>query len=239
METEYAMKVRIKFSKYGNMRFIGHLDVMRFFQKAFRRAGIDVAFTEGMSPHMILSFANPLGVGLSGYGEYADVELRTPISTKEALDRLNRASVEGIDFLDVRQVQEGKAGKAMSLVEAADYIVRFRDGYEPPKGWPGILMDFIRQDHIPFEKETKSGKKEVDLKPMILDAHTEEDGGVFLKLSAGSSANLRPELLINACAATAGFELPPFALSVSRMELYAAGENGGYISLNDLGTTIP
>ena len=57
------LKVRIKFAKHGVMKFIGHLDVMRYFQKALRRAEIEVKFSEGMSPHMIMSFAAPLGVG--------------------------------------------------------------------------------------------------------------------------------------------------------------------------------
>ena len=70
------MKVRIKFAKSGAMRFIGHLDVMRFFQKAIRRAGIDVAYSEGFSPHQIMSFAAPLGVGLSSNGEYLDLEVK-------------------------------------------------------------------------------------------------------------------------------------------------------------------
>ena len=63
------MKARIKFAKWGAMRFIGHLDVMRYFQKALRRADIDVAYSEGFSPHQIMSFAAPLGVGLTSNGE--------------------------------------------------------------------------------------------------------------------------------------------------------------------------
>ena len=90
------MRVRVKFSKYGVMKFIGHLDVMRYFQKAMRRAGIDIAYSEGMSPHMIMSFAQPLGVGLTSDGEYMDVELRTPIASDEAIRRLNEVGVEGI-----------------------------------------------------------------------------------------------------------------------------------------------
>ena len=57
------MKVRIKFSKQGPVKFVGHLDTMRYFQKAIRRAGLPVAFSGGYSPHMIMSFAAPLGVG--------------------------------------------------------------------------------------------------------------------------------------------------------------------------------
>ena len=89
------MKVRIKFAKHGVMKFIGHLDVMRYFQKALRRAEIEVKFSEGMSPHMIMSFAAPLGVGLTSDGEYVDIELNTPVSTEEAVRRLNGVMVEG------------------------------------------------------------------------------------------------------------------------------------------------
>ena len=57
------MKIRIKFSKQGAMKFIGHLDTMRYFQKAMRRADVDIRYSEGFSPHQIMSFAAPLGVG--------------------------------------------------------------------------------------------------------------------------------------------------------------------------------
>ena len=66
------MKARIKFRKYGALRFIGHLDVMRFFQKVMRRADIPIAFTTGYSPHMIMSFAVPLGVGMESLGDEND-----------------------------------------------------------------------------------------------------------------------------------------------------------------------
>ncbi len=127
------MKARVKFSKQGNMKFIGHLDVMRYFQKAIRRAGIDIAYTEGLSPHMIMSFASPLGVGLTSDAEYMDIELRTPIPSREAIDALNRVGVEGITVTGFYEIPEDKANKAMTLVAAADYTVRFRAGYEPER----------------------------------------------------------------------------------------------------------
>ena len=66
------MKVRIKFTKEGPMKFVGHLDTMRYFQKAIRRAELPIAFSGGYSPHMIMSFAAPLGVGVTSTGEYFD-----------------------------------------------------------------------------------------------------------------------------------------------------------------------
>ena len=79
------MKLRIKFRKYGPVRFIGHLDVMRFFQKANRRAELDVAYTGGFSPHQIMSFAAPLGVGLTSNGEYMDLEVHSLTSCEDVM----------------------------------------------------------------------------------------------------------------------------------------------------------
>lgn len=73
----FSVKVRVKFSKHGVLKFIGHLDVMRYFQKAIRRAGIDIAYSAGFSPHQIMSFAAPLGVGLESNGEYMDIEVHS------------------------------------------------------------------------------------------------------------------------------------------------------------------
>ena len=89
------------------MKFIGHLDMMRFFQKVLRRAEIDIAFTEGFSPHMVMSFALPLGVGMTSDSEYVDIEIKTPISTREALERLNSVMVEGVQVTGFRQIEDG------------------------------------------------------------------------------------------------------------------------------------
>ena len=82
------MKIRIKFAKQGTMKFIGHLDVMRYFQKAMRRADVDIRYSEGFSPHQIMSFASPLGVGLTSVGEYMDIEVHSTDSSAEMERRL-------------------------------------------------------------------------------------------------------------------------------------------------------
>ena len=90
------MKIRIKFSKHGNMKFIGHLDIMRYFQKAIRRAEIDIVYSEGFSPHQKISFAAPLGVGLLSEGEYMDIEVHTSKPSQEMIKALNAVMAEGI-----------------------------------------------------------------------------------------------------------------------------------------------
>lgn len=90
------MKIRIKFAKIGPVKYVGHLDMLRYFQKLMRRAGIDITYSEGFNPHQKMSFAAPLGVGVAGQGEYVDIEANTTFSSEESVKRLNDASVEGI-----------------------------------------------------------------------------------------------------------------------------------------------
>ena len=71
------MKLRMSFGKEGIVKFIGHLDIMRYFQKAFRRANVDITYSQGYHPHPCLSFASPLGVGLESRGEYLDMEVNS------------------------------------------------------------------------------------------------------------------------------------------------------------------
>ena len=94
------MKARIKFAKYGVIRFIGHLDLMRYFQKAVRRAGIDIAYSEGYNPHQIMSFASPLGLGITSDGEYLDIALNSDIDKDDIVNALNAQMVDGVKILD-------------------------------------------------------------------------------------------------------------------------------------------
>lgn len=234
------MKVRIKFAKEGAMKFIGHLDIMRYFQKAVKRAGLQAAFSEGFSPHMIMSFAAPLGVGITSTGEYFDMELKSAYSSEEMKDRLNQAMAEGMRILSVRQVEEGKAGKAMSLVAAADYQVAFREGKEPVPGWEEKLQEFAALPSVNIWKKTKKSEKEVDIRPYIYKLD-EKDGVIRMTLAAGSSNNTKPELVMEAFCAFCGVPYHPLDFTVHRSEIYAdTGSEGNrcLVSLQDLGEDI-
>lgn len=234
------MKVRVKFSKKGSMKFIGHLDVMRYFQKLIRRAGIDVAFTEGFNPHMIMSFASPLGIGLTSDAEYMDIELLSPISSQEAIERMNQAGTDELEVTGFVQIPEGKADKAMTLVAAADYTVRFRTGHEPSVDWQSGLEDFLTRETILVMKKTKRSEKEVDIRPMIYEWSL-QDNTIFLKLASGSVANLKPELVMDTYLKTLGIEPDPFAYEINRCEIYAdlgTDSERKLVSLYDLGKKI-
>ena len=100
------MKIRIKFRKQGAVKFVGHLDIMRYFQKVMRRADVDIRYSEGFSPHQIMSFAAPLGVGLTSNGEYVDIEVNSTESSQEMVSRINAANVEGITVTSYRKLPD-------------------------------------------------------------------------------------------------------------------------------------
>ena len=221
------MKIRIKFRKYGTMKFIGHLDVMRYFQKAIRRAEVNIRYSEGFSPHQIMSFAAPLGVGITSKGEYVDIEVLDTENSKKMVDRLNAVMAEGFEIAEYRLLPD-TAANAMSSVAAADYTLTFRPGYEPEneseEEWFRKFTAFFDQPQVIVLKKTKKGEREMDLKPFVYELKVRKEGEIpalFMKVSAGSAANIKPELVLDAYYASLEEERPQFAFMTEREEVYA------------------
>ena len=213
------MKARIKFRKYGCMKFIGHLDIMRFFQKVMRRADIPIAFTGGFSPHMIMSFANPLGVGLTSDGEYFDIELTEEIDMKLAVKRMNEVSVEGIDIVNMVPISDDKKQTGMSIVAAADYLSSLKSGTFP-NDWKERAALFMEQPAITVLKKSKKSEKEVDIKPMIYEFEV-RDESVYMQVATGSVENLKPELVMQALCEFLSVDLETVSFAHHRLEVYA------------------
>ena len=175
------MNVRVRFAKYGAVKFIGHLDVLRYFQKAVRRSGLKIAYSQGFHPHQIMSFASPLGVGITSEGEYMDMELVADYTPKEIVDALNEAMVEGFMVLSARILPEPENGRkretAMSLVTASDYLVTVKetDTFFKKMSLEALQEAwgrFYNQENIPVTKIIKKSNKEtdIDLKPFLYGA---------------------------------------------------------------------
>lgn len=222
------MKIRIKFSKQGQIKFIGHLDMVRYFQKVMRRADVDVAYTEGFSPHQKMSFAAPLSVGVISRGEYFDIEVNSTKSTAEMLDRINTQNVEGVEVLSYKLLPDD-AKNAMSIVAGADYIAYTSEFTKEE------IEAFMAQKEITVLKKTKKSEKEVDIRPMIFDMRL-CDEGIFMKVSQGSAANLKPELVMSTLAEFAKKELPEF-MTYERIDMYCM-QDDKLVSLDTVGGII-
>lgn len=170
------MKVRIRFTKTGSMQYIGHLDLMRYFQKLFRRCGFDVCYSQGFNPHQLMSFASPLGLGVTTVADYLDVSLESykvtslagdgyagrTLDAKEWLDRINSFSNEMVTVTGIYR-QPDNAKPSMSLLSAASYVIY---GMEPAQAM-SVEEFFYNEHEIKYEKKTKKSVKELDLKQGI------------------------------------------------------------------------
>jgi radical SAM-linked protein len=226
------MIARVKFTKTGSSKFIGHLDLLRYFQKAFRRAKLDLTYSQGYNPHPLITIAAPLGVGLSSEGEYLDVTLNSCDNEDVMIDRINEAMANNISVIDFIILPEGSKN-AMSIVAAADYIVSLKEGYDflSTEDFQDKFREFYNQDTIKIIKKTKRSEIEMDLKPLVykyefIDNNKSEDGkedlpSIYLQLATGSANNIKTDLVLETFCKFANIAYNPFAFDIHRVDTYA------------------
>lgn len=214
------IKLRVKFSKHGLMKYIGHLDGMRYFQKVIRRTGLDIAYSSGFSPHQIMSFAQPLGVGVESDGEYMDIEVRSAGSSGELIELLNSSQAEGMRIVDIVRLPE-KSGNAMATVAMADYMISFREGREPEFDLQTTIEKFNSIKELIIEKKTKKGSRQLNLKEFVYKLELRDENRIFMKLCAGSGTNIKPGLLVSELYRINGIsEFDENDIYITRLELY-------------------
>lgn len=232
------MKLRIKFSKTGDIKYTGHLDLMRFFQKLNRRAKLDLKYSQGFSPHQIMAFAQPLGVGVESIGEYVDIEVNdVDCSSEELARRMNEVSVPELKILQVKRLPDD-AKNAMASVQGALYKICFKPGKAPKTSIDDKIEAFLKKDEILITKESKNGERSVDIKPGIYEFKTNGDGSYNMLLNASSSGNIKPVQVFEAFLSMQGESLKDNALAILRLDTYEADNNGNLISMGDIGETF-
>lgn len=234
------MKVRIKYTKSGSMKFIGHLDVMRYFQKAVKRAGLDIAYSQGFSPHQLMSFAAPLALGVTSEGEYFEAEFNSLVSSEEFVRRFNEQMVEGMRVNDVVLLPEG-AKKAMSIVSASDYIITILEHSPEGAAKKEKLLQaagrLLEKDSIEVFRKTKKQEKVEDIKPGIYQLEIRNEQ-IYMLLATGSEYNLKPDSVIEAICMEAGVTYYKFDYQIHRVETYTKNNAGKLVSLLESGTHI-
>lgn len=175
----------LRYEKTEKTKYVSHLDFVRMFGRAMRRAHLPIAFSEGFNPHPLLTFALPLSVGYTSECEIIEIVLTGVLSPEEIVEKLNAALPDGVKILSAHI---GKSN--MKKLDIALYEVY-------PEKTPAGILDFLLMKEIFIEKKTKSGIKEVDIRPDIKDIKVGL-GKVEMILSAGSRANLKPEVVIAA-----------------------------------------
>ncbi len=218
MEEVSALKVRVKYSKLGSLRYVGHLDVMRYFQKEIRRAKLKIKYSQGFSPHQIISFAAPLALGITSDGEYFDAEFEEVTTSAEMVSAMNAVSSEEMVVSKI-VILPDQAKSAMAIVAASDYVISFKEMNSEAEAVLAAIDGFNALDEVMILKKTKKSEKEVNIKPGILEMRRDGDS-IYMLLSTGSVYNLKPELVLTVLYDFAGFSYDFFKVRIHRLETY-------------------
>ncbi len=196
-------KLRARFTKKDRAKYISHLDLYRFMQRTFKRAGISVWYTQGFNPHLYIMFPLPLSLGYESDCEIMDFNINDDsLAPETVMEKLNEAMPAGIEITAVYEPE-----MKHTEIEFSYYDVLLT-------GAPELSAEnfgkFFSQEQIVIQKKTKQKTmKDVDIKPFadVLDySDTEQGLGISLKMPSGSNGSYNPSLLLSAFYAFAGAE---------------------------------
>ena len=237
------MNIRIKYTKTGPLRFISHLDLMRYFQKAINRAGLDISYTTGMSPHQIISFAAPMPLMMTSEGEYLDAGFNSVTTAREMIDAFNKVASPFARISDM-VILPDNAINSMAAVTASDYRITFTENGDHPLNSSDIRYireaahNITKEQEINVLKKTKKSKNVVNIKPLIHNLTITDDGNIYMLLATGSKNNLKPELVMEAVFKYADIKYSRFKYDIHRLETYMTNEKGEFVSLLSAGKTF-
>ncbi|HHY82635.1 MAG TPA: DUF2344 domain-containing protein [Clostridiales bacterium] len=188
------MRVLVEYTREERVKYISHLDLMRTMQRAVRRAGIPIAYSQGFNPHPVMAFASALPVGVTSEKEYMDIVLEQPMSLPVLKEQLNHALPKGIAVREA-VVIEDKTPSMMSLIKRADYKVTAA-GVD----WNQVIEAYTGASEILVEKKSKKGVTTINLKDAVYNICKDEENGEVLHLSlkVGDSSGLNPLSAVNA-----------------------------------------
>lgn len=195
------------FEKGAALRHIGHLDLMRSMQRALRRSRLPIAYSQGFSPHVQLSFAAPLSVGVVGLREAMDVPLSEPMEEQAFLTVLNKALPDCLQARTARLIPDDFPS-LMSLVAASRYTLELEDSPQAQQALEQ-LPAFLALDTYEAMRKTKSGEALCNIRPLVLEAKAAESK-LHAVLASSSASTLKPALFIKALCHMAQAEEAPF-----------------------------
>ena len=176
----------VSYSKRGHAKYFGHLELVKIFLRAIRRAGITVQFSEGFHPKPRISFEDPLPIGMESLDECFYILVAGNVKPQFIIDRLNEQLPDGIRVFGCQLAQEKSARKATT---SATYMVTKKDGFFDEKA----LKCFVESPEFIFSRTRRKGKsKRIDLKEMVINIELEESDRLKMTLKAEPGKTVRP-----------------------------------------------
>ncbi|WP_128751379.1 TIGR03936 family radical SAM-associated protein [Desulfosporosinus sp. HMP52] len=224
-----AMRLRIAYTKIEDARYIAHLDLTRVFERAIRRSGIHMSYSEGFNPRPKISFGFALAVGTEGEREYVDVELRQDMDLGEVLARVQEQLPPGIRLLQGRAMDPG-AKSLMAVLNAASYRIRV------PMALPiqeerlqEAVGAWLGREHVTYSRYSKKGPTDKDIRPWVkhLEGKIQGDEVLFdLEVEMGNSGSVRPEEVLASLRELENLPIELDELQVIRTGVHVSYEGG-------------
>ncbi|MFY9275379.1 MAG: TIGR03936 family radical SAM-associated protein [Clostridium sp.] len=229
------MRYLIKFSKGEGIKFISHLDLMRTIQRIIRRSGVPIEYSKGFNPHMALSLAQPLSVGVYSDGEYMDIVLTEEMKVADLLARLNEAAPPTIRFFEATPIEivenVKRVPQAMALLDAGRYIIKLKLVNE--ENVEEKMASLLNENAWETLKKSKKGEKMADIKPLVKELkYWVKDGELVINalIATGSRENLSADLLARFITSKIENVNTESFVSIKREEMYVL-KNNKYVPL--------
>lgn len=208
-DVQERIRLRIRYSKKGPLRFTSHLDLQKIWERSFRRAQLPLAYSQGFSPHPQIQLAAALPLGIASIAEIADAIFLSPlpVPVEELPNRLKEAVPEGLEILSVTEVElKHKALQAMTV--SASYRVDF---YNPAGDMTGRIESVLAKSSIIRQKHNG---KQYDLRLMIYSLEQTQKGPLLMKLTLSQQGGSgRPEDVLDALG------LDPYDCLITRISI--------------------
>lgn len=215
-------KYLIRFTKLGYIKYTSHLDMLRLFKRSFKRAGIELVYSQGFNPHPDMAFCQPLSLGYESICELLEFETKKPMEPEKILTSLNEIMPKGISITSCIPLDDKMKSIASTCYEATYKIEIPMDRCIP--SIKDLLQQFFGQEQIIALKSSKKHRetKELDIKPKIREIKADLVNNIiimFTKLDAGSHSNLSPELLISSFCGFVGIAAVRDRVKITRTDL--------------------
>ncbi|MGA9049213.1 MAG: TIGR03936 family radical SAM-associated protein [Dehalococcoidia bacterium] len=209
------LRLRLKFGRGEQLKYLSHLDLMRLWERALRRAGLPAAYSEGFSPHPRISLASPLAVGVTSRAELMDVFLNRMASTELFMQKVVPQLPQGIEILDVFAVNID-APSLQSRLRQAEYLVEL----ETDKNAEQVtaeMKSLLAKESLPWHHSRDTGERFYDLRPLIEDLWLAEliqpICRIGMRLRCDASGTGRPEQVVRAL----NFTRPPACIERTKL----------------------
>jgi len=186
------MRIQITFSKQGPLRYTGHLDLHKLWERAARRAELPLAYSQGFHPQPKMNIAAALPLGFASRCEVLDMRLEKDISLDGLAEKLNNTMPEGIRVTQVTQVMNERAPALQTQVVSAEYEVTSKEAVFGSDLKRKIASVMGTESIIRTRRN-----KEYDLRPLIEELELAAENKLFMKLTAKEGATGRPEEVLD------------------------------------------